>query len=151
MSRVIEMKKHLVCGALVAGFMASMSLPSFAGSGPEGVWAMTNKKVTVKIAYCGGKNLCATIVGLSQPISKIDGKPKVDRNNPNESLRSRPLMGLTVINGMVPNGDNAWKGKIYNADDGSTYRSFAKLDGDQLVVKGCFLIICKDMDFVRVK
>jgi uncharacterized protein (DUF2147 family) len=33
-------------------------------------------KVTIKVKDCGG-GLCGIIVALKEPISKIDGKPKV--------------------------------------------------------------------------
>ena len=70
---------------------------------PEGVWSMSNGKVTVKVSDCGG-NLCATIIGLKEPISKIDGKPKVDRENPDPGKRKRPLIGLSILIGMKPAG-----------------------------------------------
>ncbi len=66
---------------------------------PYGTWSMG--KVTIKVTDCGG-GLCGTIVGLKEPISKIDGKPKVDRENPDASKRKRPLMGLAVLIGMKP-------------------------------------------------
>ena len=34
---------------------------------------------------------------------------------------SRRVVGLQVVSGMVPAGENRWKGHIYNADDGGTY------------------------------
>jgi uncharacterized protein (DUF2147 family) len=145
------MNKFFTRIALVATLSALMPIAAFAESMPEGTWAMNKKKVTVQVAFCGGKNLCATIVGLAKPISNIDGKPKVDRENPNKALRSRPLMGLVVMNGMVPAGEDTWKGKIYNADDGGTYRATMKLVGDKMVVKGCWGPFCKDMNFSRIK
>jgi uncharacterized protein (DUF2147 family) len=114
----------------------------------QGTWSMG--KVTVKVDDCGG-NLCATIVGLKEPISKIDGKPKVDRENPDESKRKRPLIGLTVMNGMKPAGEGIWKGKIYNPDDGKTYSATVKLSGDTMKVQGCVLgVLCKTNNFARV-
>lgn len=115
----------------------------------QGVWSMTNGKVTVKVAPCGGA-LCATIVGLKEPISKIDGKPKVDRENPDPKLRTRPLMGLPLLIGMKPSGDGQWKGAIYNPDDGKTYSATLKLDGNTMKVQGCVLsVLCKTNNFVR--
>ncbi len=114
----------------------------------EGTWSMG--KVTVKVADCGG-NLCATIVGLKEPISKIDGKPKVDRENPDAAKRKRPLIGLTVMNGMKPAGEGTWEGKIYNPDDGKTYSATVRLSGDSMKVKGCVLgVLCKTNNFARV-
>jgi uncharacterized protein (DUF2147 family) len=110
---------------------------------------MSNGKVTVKVSDCGGR-LCGTIVGLKEPISKIDGKPKVDRENPDPSKRKRPLIGLSILIGMKPDGDNRWKGSIYNPDDGRTYSASVRLDGGRMKVRGCVAgIFCKTNNFVR--
>ena len=115
-----------------------------------GTWAMSNGKVTVKVSECGA-TLCARIVGLKEPISKIDGKPKVDRENPDPSLRQRPLMGLDILIGMKPAGDDKWQGAIYNPDDGKTYSATVKYEGDRMKVQGCVAgILCKTNKFVRV-
>ena len=136
-----------------AALAAALLCASFSGSAlaasPEGVWSMTNGKVTVSVDECGG-NLCATIVGLKEPISKIDGKPKVDRENPDPAKRKRPLIGLSILIGMKPAGDNLWKGAIYNPDDGRTYSATVSQSGDQMKVKGCVAgVFCKTNTFVR--
>jgi uncharacterized protein (DUF2147 family) len=115
---------------------------------PNGTWSMG--KVTIKVTGCGG-GLCGTIVALKEPISKIDGKPKVDRENPDASKRKRPLIGLAVLIGMKPAGEGKWQGAIYNPDDGNTYSASIKLDGDKMKVKGCVAgILCKTNNFVRL-
>ncbi len=144
------MKKFLTGVAIALSLSTFSPTGAFAEAGPEGKWTMNKNKVTVQVAFCGGENLCATIVGLARPISSIDGKPKTDRENPNAALRSRPVMGLMVMNGMVPAGANIWKGKIYNADDGGTYRATMKLVGNKMIVKGCWGPFCKDMNFARI-
>ena len=122
--------------------------PSLAAS-PEGTWSMSNGKVTVRVANCG-RNLCARIVALAEPISKIDGKPKVDRENPDPSKRKRPLMGLSILIGMEPTGDGRWKGAIYNPDDGRTYSATVRHDGSTIKVKGCVAgILCRTNTFVK--
>lgn len=122
--------------------------PALAAQTPIGVWSMG--KVTVKVVNCGG-GICANIVALKEPISKIDGKPKVDRENPNPALRSRPLIGLAVISGMRPAGEGKWQGTIYNADDGKTYAATLRLEGDSMKVEGCVLgFLCRTNNFVRV-
>ena len=115
-----------------------------------GLWSMANGKVMVKVRPCGG-TICGTIAGLKEPISKIDGKPKVDRENPDPALRQRPLIGLTILIGMKPAGEDTWKGAIYNPDDGNTYSATLTLDGARMKVKGCVAgILCKTNNFVRL-
>ena len=135
--------------ALASILLCAASGGSALAANPEGVWSMTNGKVTVSVDDCGG-NLCATIVGLKEPISKIDGKPKVDRENPDPAKRQRPLIGLSILIGMKPAGDNLWKGAIYNPDDGRTYSATVSQNGDQMKVKGCVAgVFCKTNPFVR--
>jgi uncharacterized protein (DUF2147 family) len=137
---------------LLAGLMLSALLAAPAARADTqdaaGTWSMG--KVTVKVSECGG-NLCAKIVALAEPISKIDGKPKVDRENEDASKRKRPLIGLTVMNGMKPAGEGTWKGQIYNPDDGKTYSATVRLSGDRMKVQGCVLgVLCKTNNFARV-
>ena len=135
-----------VCAAAIVMFLAGSAVAEEAA----GLWSMANGKVTVKVRSCGG-TICGTIAGLKEPISKIDGKPKVDRENPDPSLRKRPLIGLPILIGMKPAGEATWKGAIYNPDDGNTYSATVTLDGSRMKVKGCVAgILCKTNSFVRL-
>ena len=82
---------RLVRMSLITTFMGVVFLSTGASAdvSPLGTWTMG--KVRVKVTDCGG-GICGTIVALKEPINKIDGKPKVDRENPDESKRQRPLM-----------------------------------------------------------
>ena len=144
------MKNIISMAAVVLPLVAGITAPSAVrASEAEGIWAMSNGKVTVRVANCGG-NLCARIVGLKEPISRIDGKPKIDRENPNPSLRKRPLIGLSILIGMQPAGTGLWKGAIYNPDDGQTYSATVRHDGRTIKVKGCVAaVFCKTNTFVR--
>lgn len=132
----------------MAGILLATSiLPAQAS--PYGIWRMENGKVTVRISDCGGK-LCGAIVGLRKPLDK-KGKPKRDKHNPNPALRNRPIIGLAIINGLKPDGEGEWEGKIYNPDDGNTYSSKARLISPSLMkVKGCVAFVCKSMNFEKV-
>lgn len=134
--------------AIALCLIAPLATPALA-AGPEGVWAMSNGKVTVQVDDCSGK-LCAHIVALKEPISKIDGKPKVDRENPDPAKRTRPLIGLSILIDMKPAGESLWQGAIYNPDDGKTYSATVRQSGDQMKVKGCVAgIFCKTNTFLR--
>ncbi len=128
--------------------MIAAAAPALAAN-PDGIWSMSNGKVTVRVSDCGS-NLCAKIVGLKEPISKIDGKPKVDRENPSAGKRTRPLIGLSILINMKPAGDGLWKGAIYNPDDGKTYSATVVHDGKTMKVKGCVAsVFCKTNTFVK--
>ena len=106
---------------MAAAVLVLVTGPALAESGPSGTWVMDNGKVTVRVSECDGK-LCGTIVGLKKPLDK-HGRPKRDKENPNASLRNRPVIGLRILNGLRPDGGNSWAGAIYNPDDGNTYDS----------------------------
>jgi uncharacterized protein (DUF2147 family) len=137
--------------ALALALVFSPSGQAFADSGATGVWRLSSGKVTIRVSQCGGQNLCATIVGLAQPLNK-KGLPKLDKNNPNPMLQGRPVIGLNVVNGMKPSSANTWRGAIYNADDGRTYKATAALSGNTLTISACILggLACKKKQFLRV-
>jgi uncharacterized protein (DUF2147 family) len=110
---------------------------------------MDNGKVTVRVAACGS-NLCGKVVGLKKPIDD-KGRPRLDKENPNPALRSRPVIGLTILSNMKPVGNDRWAGTIYNPDDGYTYTSKMKLQSAKTMkVQGCVAFICKTMKFVKL-
>jgi uncharacterized protein (DUF2147 family) len=141
--------KRIFLMAILAGLAVEGAKASQAGGSPEGLWRMDSGKVTIEVSPCG-PNYCGKIVDLAKPLNR-NGKPKRDRENPDRSLRKRPIIGLTIISDMRPVGENRWKGTIYNADDGQTYDSKMKLQSeDVMIVEGCVLMFCKDMTFERV-
>jgi uncharacterized protein (DUF2147 family) len=138
------MKYFLIIASLI------MSAPLAKAEGPDGLWLLANGKLTVRVKTCNGDKICGVIAALEHTLND-DGTPKLDFKNPNPALRSRHVIGLTVFDGLAPNGENNWKGRIYSADDGGTYRAFAKLNGDRFEVKGCWGPFCKDLNFTRIK
>ena len=146
----MEMRKA-AWAALAAGFLTLGADTAYAdNSDAMGVWRMENGKVTVRVSDCGG-NLCGTVVALKKPIDD-KGRPRRDKENPDPSLRDRPVIGLTILSNMKASGDNRWSGTIYNPDDGYTYRSKMKLqDGNVMKVDGCFTVFCKSMKFIRIQ
>jgi uncharacterized protein (DUF2147 family) len=117
--------------------------------GATGTWRMTNGKVTVRVSQCGA-GLCANVVALKKPYYD-DGSPKIDKYNPNKALRSRKVIGLSLLKSMKPTGDNQWAGEIYNPDDGRTYSATMTLEGNHFKLRGCVVgFLCKTQNFVRV-
>ncbi len=96
---------------------------------PEGLWLHDNKRIEIKISPCG-ELLCGTIVWFKWP-NDAGGVPLVDLKNPDPALRSRPLMGLTILSGLRRTGENTWEeGRIYNPDDGEDYRARMSIQKD---------------------
>ena len=115
---------------------------------PDGLWKMGN--LTIKVRHCQGALLCGTISSLGARLNP-DGTEKLDWKNPNPVLRKRHVVGLPIFQGMTPNGPNRWKGVIYSADDGHTYRAFANISGSNMDVQGCWGPFCKTLKFTRLR
>jgi uncharacterized protein (DUF2147 family) len=140
----------LAAPLLAAGVVAAGLAGAQAATVPEGVWSLPKGKATIRIASCG-ESVCATLVGLRKPLDK-QGRPKVDKRNPDRAKRDRPVIGLSLLSGMTPSGEG-WKGTFYNPDDGETYAGTLAPAGDgTLKLKGCVLggLLCKTQVLTRV-
>lgn len=133
----------LLSSSLIAGAQAAMPA--------AGTWLSADGGTKVRVSECGDNKLCGKVVWLNEPIDRETGKPKTDKRNADPAKRSRPLIGVPVVNGMAPTGDNKWSGKIYNADDGKTYDAHVTLVSDNAMqVQGCVLgILCKSQTWKR--
>lgn len=86
-----------------------------------GVWAPSNGRALVKVQNIAGKYY-GRIVKLKEPNDPETGKPKLDKNNPDESLRDTPLLGYRMLKDFVYTGDDEWtEGTIYDPQNGSLY------------------------------
>jgi uncharacterized protein (DUF2147 family) len=105
---------------------------SFAQDAPSpiGTWTTERGGAHVQIKDCGGK-LCGTIIWLKNPHDK-NGHDSVDSNNPDESLRTRKILGLPLLNGFAQDGSsNVWSdGTIYDPDNGKTYSCKLTMQND---------------------
>lgn len=99
------------------------------------------------------------IVWLEKPTYPADddrgmgGQERTDRENPEPELRSRPIMGLFLVEGFKYAGDDLWKGgTIYDPENGKTYKCKMRLDGDTLNVRGYigFSLIGRTTEWTRV-
>jgi uncharacterized protein (DUF2147 family) len=102
--------------------------PCWAGTDDVlGIWYNQEKDAKIQIFKCAEK-YCGKIVWLKEPNYMGDAKdgtpgtPKLDHNNPDSTLKKRPVMGLQIANDFAFAGDNLWKGgNIYDPKKGKTY------------------------------
>lgn len=95
-----------------------------------GVWAPSNGRALVKVQNIAGKYY-GRIVKLKEPNDPETGKPKLDKNNPDESLRDTPLLGYRMLKDFVYAGGDEWtEGTIYDPLSGSLYSCTIKMKKD---------------------
>lgn len=129
---------------LVAGTRSAAADGALAG-GVIGRWATPGVSAIVELSPCAAERstLCGTIRWLWDAVDD-KGRPRLDSQNTDATQRSRPLLGLVILSGLKPNQASGWEGRIYNPEDGQTYRATVSRRGvDTLVVEGCVLFVCQ--------
>lgn len=114
---------------VVLGLMA----PSTQAISPDaitGVWLTQKEDGYIEINKIGARYQ-----------GKIIGSPsgdtsRVDINNPQPQLRSRPLLGVVIIDDMMFAEDEWRNGTIYDPDNGKTYRCRLSIADGELIVRG---------------
>ncbi|HEY9113536.1 MAG TPA: DUF2147 domain-containing protein [Bacteroidales bacterium] len=121
-----------------------------------GVWLNEDKDAHVEIYNKGGKYF-GKIIWLLNPNEDNSTTPNLDDKNQDESLRSRPVMGLQLLTDFVFDGDDEWEdGKIYDPKSGKTYSCYIEFyegNKDKLKVRGFIgvSLIGKTTYWTRVK
>jgi uncharacterized protein (DUF2147 family) len=118
--------------------------PALAQTDVMGHWATPGVSAVVDLARCAdAQTLCGTIRWLWDAVDER-GLPRLDANNADVALRTRPLLGLSILSGLKLRTDGSWSGQIYNPEDGQTYRAvLTRVGADTLDVEGCVLMLCK--------
>ncbi|MEI9851692.1 MAG: DUF2147 domain-containing protein [Sphingomonas sp.] len=109
-----------------------------------GRWISAGGKALVEIAPCGA-TLCGKILKL---LKTVPGQPVTDVRNPDPAKRNRPFVGLQILTGFAPGGED-WVGTIYDPKTGATYKGYLRIEGAQLKVRGCAGPFCKNQFWTR--
>jgi uncharacterized protein (DUF2147 family) len=116
----------------LAFLFASLTLLSFKSLQDNsdaivGVWKTGEGNAIVRI-YKNGDKYQGKVVWLKEPNDPETGKPKLDKNHPEESARTRPILGLVNVWGFVYKDKNSWdEGNIYDPKNGNTYSCTIKM------------------------
>lgn len=124
-------KVLIVPGLLVAMIVFLTAISANAATPLDGYWLTENERSVIKVEECD-MGLCGYVYWI------IDGGMQTDSNNPEETLRGRPMCGLPILWGMEKQSATEWEdGKIYKADDGDIYdANLELLDDGTLKVRG---------------
>jgi len=128
-------------GVLAAVLGLAVMIPAaFAAEPITGRWVTAEKDAVVAIAPCG-TSLCGRIEKFL--VAPPGGNDQRDVNNPDTAKRSRKLLGITILTGLMADGD-AWKGKVYDPKKGKTYTAYVRRKPDgTLEMKGCVGPFCQ--------
>ncbi len=99
-----------------------------------GTWLTANDKAKVQI-YKENNKYYGKIVWLKNP-KYDDGTTKVDKNNPDKSKRTNPLIGLNLLKDFVFDKDVWEDGTIYDPENGKTYSCNIKYRDGKLDLRG---------------
>ncbi|GMQ28187.1 DUF2147 domain-containing protein [Algoriphagus confluentis] len=115
-------------------FVTTLTLHAQNADAILGVWNNTEKDGRIEIYKENGKYF-GRISWLKEPTE--NGKPKLDKNNADKSLRDQPILGLKILKGFVYD-DGTWEdGTIYDPKNGKTYSCVMNLKSpDVLEVRG---------------
>ncbi len=101
-----------------------------------GEWYTAEHKSKVLIVKKNDKYY-GSIISLKEPIDKETGKAKVDKNNSDPNLKTRPIIGLNLIKEFKYDGSSQWvDGLIYDPENGKEYSCYMWYEGDDLHVRG---------------
>ncbi len=125
--------------ALTSVFAACNSVYGKPAANPDavvGYWLTEGGKAKIQI-YKNGEKYFGKIVWVEKPNDE-NGKPKLDRNNPDKNLRNRPIVGLLLLRNFKHAGKNVWDGgNIYDPESGKDYScTMTLLSENKLEVRG---------------
>jgi uncharacterized protein (DUF2147 family) len=128
---------------------AALALPTAAlaqtADDAFGVWRHPENGSHVEMYRCGA-DLCAKII-------KVIDAQKTDDKNPDAAKRSRPTVGLLIMENAKKTGTASWAGNLYNRADGKAYSGTITVRSkDALDLAGCVaVVICKTLTWTRAK
>lgn len=123
--------KTMFYQAIAATFSGTLLVGAAWAGDASGTWLRENGESKVKISACGAA-LCGSVVWVKDAAKQAN-------------------IGKKVFYDMVSSGDDKWKGKAFNPEDGKTYTGTMTLIGDRLTTAGCVFggLICRSVNWSR--
>ncbi|MCW6530513.1 DUF2147 domain-containing protein [Sphingomonas sp. MMSM20] len=125
--------------ALIAPLLLTLPGVAHAADPIAGRYLTEDGSGIVAIGACG-KAMCGKLATIVRP---TPNGSTTDVKNPDPALRTRPLLGMQILNGLTDKGGD-WRGEIYDPRRGKTFKSVVSRNADgTLNVKGCLAFICQ--------
>jgi len=103
-----------------------------------GFWLTEKKTSQVEIYRTSTGTYEGKLVWLDEPL-EANGQPKTDKENPEASMRRRPLIGTVLLKGFTYDASSKeWSGgTIYDPENGKTYDAYMWFDDSGVLnIKG---------------
>jgi uncharacterized protein (DUF2147 family) len=132
-----KMKLRFIFWGTLFLFAGNLLAQDYKADDILGIWLNEEKDAKIEM-YKQNNKYYGKIVWLNEPNEPATGLPKLDDENEEETLRSRPVMGLVLAEGFVYEGEGLYEdGEIYDPKNGSTYSCYMKIESlTQLKVRG---------------
>ena len=105
----------------------------------EKTWFNQEKTSKIEVYLAKDGKFYGKIVWLDNVNDEKTGKPKVDKENPNENQRNTPIMGILILKGFSVSDDdkNVYTGgKVYDPKNGKTYCGKLTFKGKSIDLRG---------------
>ncbi len=117
-----------------------------------GIWLEASGQAQIQI-YKEGTKYFGKIIWIKEPNGQ-NGKSKLDVNNPDKSLQSKPLLGSLILRNFIYDNGEWNSGRIYDPQNGKDYKCYMKLkDPNSLSLRGYigFSLLGRTEVWTRVK
>ena len=110
-----------------------------------GRWLNPENGSNIEFYRCGD--------GLCAKLTKVTDGQATDDKNPDPAKRSRPIIGLVIMENAKKAGAGTWNGTIYNRENGKSYSGTVTVKGrDALDLSGCVaVVLCRTATWTRIK
>jgi uncharacterized protein (DUF2147 family) len=128
--------KNLYFFAVAMLFFAPSILFAQTGDKFCGHWFTKGNESVVEIYQTDDKYF-GKIVWLEKPNDKENGKPKIDKHNPDDSKKNDSIIGLVLLKDFKSKNKSMLdNGTVYDPNSGKTYSGNIKLKKDKLKLRG---------------
>lgn len=132
------MKKNIFIFAALILFSATLSAQRTKNQ-IEKVWYNQEKTSKIEVFLATDGKYYGKIIWLDKLNDEKTGKPKLDKENPDKSLCSKPIMGLLILKGFSVDGSNKnlyTGGTVYDPKNGKTYCGKLTFKGTSIDLRG---------------
>lgn len=131
----------LTAATLVATSGVAQSSNSIGGR-----WRTDDGNAIIEVAPCSGNR--TAWCGRISRITNAAATGAVDSNNPDSSLRTRPLVGVPVLTNLTASG-RRYTGRGYSPEEGRNFNATVHLENGRLNVRGCVAVFCRTVVWSR--